>query len=119
MLKPLRRVAATLAAVAQSRIELASVELGETLERAILHLVLAFVGLLLVAAALLALSVLLVLLAAEAQRTTVLAAMALLYLGAGLWLLQSVRARVRTGPPPLAATLAELQQDARALGKNA
>lgn len=119
MLKPLRRVVASLAAMAQSRIELASIELGETVERAIVNLVLAFVGLLLISAALLAASVLIVLLAGEAQRTTVLAVMVAVYLGGGLVLLSSVRARVRAAPALLAATVAELKQDARTLSKDA
>ena len=117
MLKPLRRVVASLAAMVHSRIELASVELSESVERAIVNLVLAFVGLLLISAALLAASVWVVLLAGEAQRTTVLAVMVVVYLCGGLLLLQSVRNRVRAAPPLLAATMAELQQDARTLSK--
>lgn len=119
MIGPLRRVAAAFAAMAQSRIELASLELGEALERAIVNLVLAFVGLLLLAAAVLALSVLVVVLAGEAQRTMVLAILVVVYLAAGLILLNNVKARVRANPPLLASTLNELRQDARALGKDA
>lgn len=119
MIGPLRRVAAALAAMAQSHLELASIELGETVERSIVNLVLAFIGLLSIAAALLAVSVLIVLLAGEAQRPMVLAIMAVVYFFGGLLLLLNARERMRSAPPMLAATLAELREDARALSKDA
>lgn len=119
MIGPLRRVAAALAAMAQSHIELASIELGETVERSIVNLVLAFVGLLAIAAALLAASVLIVLLASEANRPMVLAIMAAVYFALGVLLLMRARDRVKSAPPLLGATLAELREGARALGKDA
>lgn len=117
MLQSLRQFAALAATMASSRIELAGLELGEAVERSIVNALLGLAALLLFLLTLLALSALLVLVAGEAQRTTVLLVLALVYAAGGLAAVLVLRARLRQAPPLLAATVAELQQDAQTLGR--
>lgn len=118
MLQSLRQFAALAATMASSRIELAGLELGEAVERNIINAVLGLAALLLGLLTLLALSALAVLLAGEAQRPTVLLILALVYAAGGLAAALVLRSRLRQAPPLLAATLAELRQDAQTLGRN-
>jgi uncharacterized membrane protein YqjE len=113
VLHSVRRVVETMADMARSRLELASIELGETFERLITSLIIAFMAVLLLGAALVALSAV-----AEEHRALVLAAMVAIYLLIGLGMLAWLRNYLRSWPALLSATLAELQQDSRVLRGN-
>jgi uncharacterized membrane protein YqjE len=115
VLHSVRRVVETMADMARSRLELASIELGETFERLVTSLIIAFMAVLLLGAALVALSALIVFAVAEERRALVLAAMAAIYLLIGLGMLAWLRNYLRSWPMLLSATLAELQQDSRVL----
>lgn len=115
LLPSVRRVLATLAEMAQSRIELAGIELGEAAERLVSHLLSALLVVLLLGGALIAFSALVVLAAPEAWRLPVLGAMGALYLVGALMLLARLRAALREAPPVLAGTLEELRNDLRML----
>lgn len=115
VLHSVRRVVETMADMARSRLELASIELGETFERLVTSLIIAFMAVLLLGAALVALSALIVFAVAEERRALVLAAMAAIYLLIGLGMLAWLRNYLRSWPTLLSATLAELQQDSRVL----
>jgi uncharacterized membrane protein YqjE len=115
VLHSVRGLVQTMADMARSRLELASIELGETLERLLASLIVAFMAVLLLAAALLALSALIVFAVDEEHRAVVLAAMGAIYLLVGLGLLAWLRNYLRSWPAFLAATLEELRQDTRVL----
>jgi uncharacterized membrane protein YqjE len=115
LLPSLRRVLATLADMAQSRLELASIEVGEAIERLIANLIVAFIAVLLLGAALISLSALIVYAVDESRRVTALAAMVLVYGIGGVLLLLRLRTAMRTAPPMLAGTLGELRNDTRVL----
>jgi uncharacterized membrane protein YqjE len=115
VLHSVRGLVQTMADMARSRLELASIELGETLERLLASLIVAFMAVLLLAAALLALSALIVFAVDEEHRAVVLAAMGAIYLLVGLGLLAWLRNYLRSWPTFLAATLEELRQDTRVL----
>lgn len=117
MMQSLRQLAALAATMARSRIELAGLELGAEIHRSIANALLGLAALLLILLAVLAFSTLAVLLADEGHRAAVLVALALVYLAGGIAALLVLRARLRAAPPLLAATLAELQQDAHTLGR--
>lgn len=114
----LRGLVGTVADMARSRLELASIELGETLERLLTGLIVAFMAVLLLAAALLALSALIVFAVSDEHRALVLAAMGAIYLLVGLGMLAWLRNYLRSWPTFLSATLDELRQDSRVLRGN-
>jgi len=110
-----RRLMATLLELAQVRVELLATEIE--LEKLRL-----FDALLLAVAAVLALSVGVVLLclfvvviAGEAYRPHVLGGLALLFIGGSVWGLRAARARVRSPGTLFDATAAELRSDCAAL----
>ncbi len=115
VLHSVRGLVQTMADMARSRLELASIELGETLERLLASLIVAFMAVVLIAAALIALSALIVFAVAEEHRAVVLAAMGAIYLLVGIGLLAWLRNYLRSWPTFLSATLDELRQDSRAL----
>ncbi len=115
LIPSLRRLANTLADIAGSRFELASIELGETLERLLTSLIVAFMAVVLIAASLVAFSALIVFAVDDAHRPVVLAGMGVVYLLVGIGLFGWLRGYLRSWPTFLSATLAELRNDSRAL----
>lgn len=115
LLDTLRRVAATVASLVESRIELASIELTEARNRAVGMLAAAVVAAVLVVGALLSLSAWIAVAFWDRLGGHVLGLLTLVYLviagGLAWWL----AGRLRAAPAPLAETLRELRQDARAL----
>ena len=114
-----RRLAGSALAMAQSRLELAGIELGEARDRLITTLMLAVAAALLGCAALVALSAWLVLALWDRTGPGILGGLAAAYAVAAVLLLAWLRSRARSDPPLLADTLAELRQDARALRADA
>ncbi len=111
----LRRAAGTLMAMLQSRLELASLELGEAGQRLFLAAALGLFGVLLLGAAVVMASVWLVMLSWPTLGPAALLVCAGAYLLTGLGLLAWVRAHLRKQPALLSATLSELQRDAALL----
>lgn len=111
MLGPVRELARTLLAFAETRARLAATELEEQAVRFIeIALWIAFT-LLFVGAALVFLSVLLVLAFWDTHRLLAAGLLAALYLGAAGAAALVTRARLRERPKFLSATLAELRKD--------
>lgn len=115
LLDALRQLSGTALGMAQSRLELASLELGEARDRLLTTLVAAFVAALLSAGAVLALCAWLLVMLWDRFGYGMLAVLALACLAAAVLLLLWLRARLRAEPALLADTLRELQHDARAL----
>lgn len=111
----LRRAAGTALAMLQSRVELATLELGEAGQRLFSAALMAVFGVLMLIAAVVMLTVWVVMLLWDPYGPAVLAAFGVLYLliAAVLWVAVSVK--LRNQPPLLAATLDELRRDAAAL----
>jgi uncharacterized membrane protein YqjE len=107
----LRRVAATVLAMGQSRLELATIEAGEAAERLIGAVLIGLSGVLLLIGALGSVSVWAVMLLWGSLGAWAILLLAGLYLVAGTALLLWMRARLRGHPPALAATIAELRRD--------
>lgn len=109
----LRRAAGTALAMLQSRVELATLELGEAGQRLFSAALMAVFGVLMLIAAVV--TVWVVMLLWDPYGPAVLAAFGVLYLliAAALWVAVSVK--LRNQPPLLAATLDELRRDAAAL----
>jgi uncharacterized membrane protein YqjE len=115
VLHSVRGLVETMADMARSRLELASIELGETLERLLTSLIVAFMAVLLIAASLMALSALIVFAVDEEHRALVLAAMGAIYLLVGVGMLVWLRNYLQSWPGFLSATLEELRQDSQVL----
>jgi uncharacterized membrane protein YqjE len=105
------RAGATLAAIVQTRLELAVVEVEEESQRFLRHLILSLFALFLVGIAVLMAALFVVLVFWDSYRLPAVAAMTLLFLGLGALLAGRVRAEMRAKPPLLASTLAELRRD--------
>ena len=99
----------------QNRLELASLELGEAGGRLVLTVIASFAALLLLGGAVAALSAWLAVALWGTLGHAVLGWLALAYFAAGAGLLWWLRARLRSSPPLLADTLAELRVDAAVL----
>jgi uncharacterized membrane protein YqjE len=99
----------------QSRLELASLELGEAGERLVLTIIASFAALLLLGGAVAALSAWVAVALWGTLGHAVLGWLALGYFAAGAGVLWWLRARLRNSPPLLADTLAELRVDAALL----
>lgn len=112
LLDALSRLCGSLFGVLQNRLELASIELGEARGRLVFTLVASFAAVLLLGAALVALSAWLAVALWGTLGHAVLGWLALAYGLAGAGLLWWLRARLQSDPPMLAATLAELRADA-------
>ena len=111
----LRQLALTALAMAHTRMALAGVELEEELQR-LIALLLSLLGLLVFGLLGVLMFTFMVVLAADAaQRVTVLALFAALYLGLGGWFWWRIQRTLATRPPFLQATLAEMAQDREAL----
>lgn len=112
LLDALARLAGHLFGMAQSRLELASLELGEARARLMLMLVASFAAVLLFGGAVAVLSAWVAVALWPTVGHTVLGWIAFVYALAGGALVWWLRARLRNDPPLLADTLAELRQDA-------
>ena len=112
LLEALTRLGGSLFGMLQSRLELASIELGEARARLVFTLVAAFAAALLLAGAALALSAWVALALWPTLGYAVLGWIALAYLAAGVGVLLWLRERLRGHPPLLADTLTELRNDA-------
>lgn len=107
-----RRVAGTALAMLHSRVELASLELGEATRRLFVSVLLALFAVLMLLAGLVLATVWLVMLLWPTLGASSLALFALLYLVLGLGLLLGVRRGLDRQPPFLEATMNELRSDA-------
>ena len=112
LLDAVARVGSSLIGMLHSRLELATLELGEARERLLLTLVASLAAVLLLAGAVVALTAWLAAALWPTLGHAVLGWIALAYGAAGIGLLWWLRARLRAAPPLLADTLAELQKDA-------
>ena len=111
----LRRLLATLLDIGQVRLDLLSAELEREKLRIFDGLVWAAVALLFIGLGLLLLAALLVALAPEAWRPLLLAGLALASLGLGAWLMQQARRHLASPGGPVPASRSELAQDRAAL----
>ena len=112
LLDSLQRLAGHLFGMVQSRLELASLELSEARTRLMLMLVASFVAVLLLGGAIAALSAWIAVALWPTLGHAVLGWIALVYGLAGGAVIWWLFARLRTDPPLLADTLAELRHDA-------
>ena len=103
------------AAAVVTRGELAALEIAEARERAGRWLILALLAAMLVLAALLVGSLLVVSLFWDTHRSMAIAVVTLVYAAAGGGLIAWLVARLRAAPPLLQATLNELKRDCDAL----
>lgn len=111
----LRRVAGTAVAMLQSRIELASLELGEAGRRVFTTVLVAFFAVLLLLSAVVLASVWLVMMLWPVLGAASLGLFALAYAVAGVLMLRWVQRRFDAEPLLLEATLNELRSDASLL----
>lgn len=107
-----RRAAGTALAMLHSRVELASLELGEAARRLFSAVLVALFAVLLLLAAVVLATVWLVMLLWPTLGASSLALFALLYLVVGVVLLMGVRRRLDEQPALLEATMNELRSDA-------
>ena len=112
LLDRLSRLLGRVFGMAQSRLELASLELGEARDRLVVMLIASFAAVLLIGAAVAVLSAWVAVALWPTLGHAVLGWIALVYGAAGAALLVWLRRRMRDDPPLLADTLAELRQDA-------
>lgn len=112
---PLRELAAVGLGALVTRGELASLELSEARERAARWLAFALLAAVLLLAALLVAALWVVSLFWESHRSVAFAGVALVYAALGAGLVGWLAARMRSAPPLLEATLAELKRDCDAL----
>ncbi len=112
LIDALRRVGASLFATLQHRLELASLEVGEAGGRLVFTLVASIAALGLFGGTVVALSAWVAFALWPTLGHTVLGWIALAYALAGAGLLWWLRARLRTYPPLMTETLAELHNDA-------
>ena len=112
LLDALARLGGSLFGMLQNRLELASLELAEARERLVFTLVASFAAVLLLGGAVVALSAWIAVALWPTLGHAVLGWLALAYALAGGGLLVWLRARLRSDPPMLADTLAELRADA-------
>jgi uncharacterized membrane protein YqjE len=112
LLEAVARVGSSLFGMLQNRLELASIEIGEARERLVFTIVASFAALLLLGGALVALTAWIAAALWPSLGPAVLGWIALVYGAAGGGLLWWLRGKLRTDPPLLADTLAELRTDA-------
>ena len=105
------RLASALLEAGRTRIELAAVEFEEARARATDNLVLMLVAAAAFGFALLAASMLVVVLFWDSHRVAALIVMTLVYLVIGVFALWRVSEHKKSDPPAFAATLAELERD--------
>ena len=112
LLDALARLGGTVFAMLHTRLELASLELGEAGGRLVTTIVAGFAAVLLFGGAVAALSAWVAVALWSTLGQAVLVWLALVYVLAGAALLWWLRARTHAAPPLLADTLAELRRDA-------
>lgn len=111
LLNAFRQLLGSLLAMAQTRLSLASIELSEERDRIMKVALIGILGLVFFGLAMVALSVLIVLLAWENWRWQALILLTLLYIGIVGLCLWKVRALLQRAPVPFETTLAELEKD--------
>lgn len=111
----MRNFAATLIAVAQTRLELLSTEVEEEWLRLLQMLVGVFIALFFFALGIVMLTVLVVILFWDTHRALVTILFALLYLGIGVYFTLAVRAKAREKSKLFSASVAELAKDRQLL----
>ena len=112
MFEALTRLGSTVFGMLENRLELASIELGEAGGRLVMTIVASFAAVLLFGGAVAALSAWVALALWPTLGHAVLGWLALAYFVGGVGLLWWLRARLRSSPPLLADTLAEMRVDA-------
>ena len=112
LLDALSRMRGSLFGVVQTRLELASIEVGEAGARLVVTLITSFAVVLLLASAMLALSAWVALTLWPTIGNSVLGWIALTYVAVGAGLLMWLRGRLHREPPLLAETFNELRHDA-------
>jgi uncharacterized membrane protein YqjE len=112
VLDALSRLGSSLFGMVQNRLELASLELGEAGSRLVFTIIASFAALLLLGGAVVALSAWVAVALWGTLGHAVLVWIALAYGLAGAGLLWWLRMKLKTDPPMLADTLAELRADA-------
>lgn len=115
LLSSLRGLLMSGLALAETRLALLSNELEEQKLRLVQGLVMALAGLFVLGVGLVLFVGLVLLLFWDGYRLPALAALTLVFLGAGAWLLVSARRRLRSDGGPFGATLAELRADRAAV----
>ncbi len=115
LLDAVTRVVGSVWGTLQNRLELAGIEIGEAGDRLLFMLVARFAAVLLFGGAVVALSAWIAFVLWPVLGPAVLVWIALAYGLAGAGLLVWLRARLRSDPPLLADTLAELRADAAML----
>ena len=116
--KAASRVSSRVLEAVQHRLELFGIELNEEKLRLLGVLISAIVASLSMFVGFICLNILLAFLFWD-QRVPLFVGLTLLYLGGGIVLALVVRSKVVNGPPPFAATLEELQRDARMFSSEA
>lgn len=111
----LRSLLGNVAAMARTRLELASIELAEEKTRVMQQAFLGLLGLAFLGLGVMALTALIVILCWESYRWQVLAGLVALYFGIGVYCLLRVRKAMQDAPVMFEATLAELDKDREAL----
>ena len=112
LLDALSRLRGSLFGAVHTRLELASIEVGEAGARLVVTLIASFAVVLLLASAMLALSAWVALTLWPTVGNPVLGWIALTYVAAGAGLLMWLRGRLHREPPLLAETFNELRHDA-------
>lgn len=112
LLDAVSRVGSGLFGMLQNRLELASIELGEARERLVFTIVASCAAVLLLGGAVATLTAWIAALAWSNLGPAVLGWIALVYGAAGIGVLLWLRTKLRSDPPLLADTLAELRTDA-------
>jgi uncharacterized membrane protein YqjE len=115
LLGSLRRLLDTGLGLAENRLELLSVELQEEKHRLAKLLVLTFTAVALGLMALIVVSFTIVVLFWENGRLPVLFLLSALYIVATVWMFSKLRTRMKTGRPPLHASVEELKKDRECL----
>jgi uncharacterized membrane protein YqjE len=110
-----RALLAGLVEVGQTRLQLASTELEEERIRLAELLICAIAALFFLGIGIVLAAVLIVVVFWDGPRVEALATVTALFVGVGIWLAVSWRARARAKPKLLAATIAELKRDRDAL----
>ena len=116
LFESLSRLAAGLLAVAQTRLELISVDLSEAQEHLLTILVLGLAAMLTLGIGLLLASLVLVLAFWDTHRLLVLGILAAAYLGVGMTLGLQISRRIRDMPRLFSSSLAELAKDRQQFG---
>ena len=117
-LHSVRRLAASLAALVHTRVELAVVELREEAERRKETAILAAIAGVFLALAALLFALFVVVVFWDSHRLAAAGGVTVAYLGIGIYALLRAKQLKRASPQPLEATLAELAQDVEALRGN-